>query len=201
MAIVTAANAFVVFDDFSNNQGAITIWGLGSSSNTVAFGSFTRQQKLSVVAYNDPDLFERAYSRVSNGAWIGSSDVQVQGIWDMIYSLPANYFGVQNTFAIDFLAIDQDALLTVQWTSGTALATGQANVTAGNSLQTVLVNATSIGAGFDWNNVSTVQFSVSGPSGLDFKVDRIQTEAVPEPASIIALGIGGLALIRRRRKA
>lgn len=201
VASAVGANAFVQFDDFSTSQSAVVLSGLGSASNIVAVGPFSRKQKLTVVAYNDPDGFERAYSRVANGYWIGSSDVEVQGVWSMLYGTPAAYFGLPNIFAVDFGSIDQNAVLQVTWTSGSAVATGQANVSAGSSVQTVYVSPTSVGAGFDWSNVSSVEFLILGPSGLDFKVDRIQTEAVPEPASLLAVGLGGLALMRRRRKA
>jgi len=201
LAAVAAANAFIVFDDFSTSQSAVVLTSLGTASNTLAVGPLSRKQEINVIAYNDPDGFERAYTRIANGAWIGSSDVQVQGVWNMVYGMPSAYLGGPNTFAIDFSTIDQNAVVLVTWVSGSSVATGQANVSAGNSLQTILVNATNVGSGFDWSNVTSVQFSISGPSGLDFKIDQIQTEAVPEPASIIALGLGGLAILRRKRKA
>ena len=39
--------------------------------------------------------------------------------------------------------------------------------------------------------------------GNDFALDNLsfQTEAVPEPASVAALGIGALGMLRRRRRA
>lgn len=201
LAMVAAANAFVVFDDFSTSQSAVILNGLGSGSNSLLVGAYNRQQLLTVFGYNDPDQFERAYTRVSGGSWIGSSDVDVNGIWSMIYNAPASALANLNTFELDFTSIDQNSFVTVMWQSGSAGATGQANVNASNSLQQIVVSATNVDAGFDWNNVTSVMFTVNGPAGLDFKVDQLKSEAVPEPASIIALGLGGLALIRRRRQA
>lgn len=201
LAMVAAGNAFVVFDDFSTSQSAVILNGLGSGSNSLLVGAYNRQQLLTVFGYNDPDQFERAYTRVSGGSWIGSSDVDVNGIWSMIYFAPSSALANLNTFELDFTSIDQNSFVTVMWQSGSAGATGQANVNASNSLQQIVVSATNVDAGFDWNNVTSVMFTVNGPAGLDFKVDQLKSEAVPEPASIIALGLGGLALIRRRRQA
>ncbi len=201
LAMVAAANAFVVFDDFSTSQSAVILNGLGSGSNSLLVGAYNRQQLLTVLGYNDPDQFERAYTRVSGGSWIGSSDVDVNGIWSMIYSAPSSALANLNTFELDFTSIDQNSFVTVMWQSGSAAAIGQANVNASNSLQQIVVGATNVDAGFDWNNVTSVMFTINGPAGLDFKIDQLKSEAVPEPASIIALGLGGLALIRRRRQA
>ncbi len=48
---------------------------------------------------------------------------------------------------------------------------------------------------FDWNGDIGFYGDNSGDYGVDYKV----TGVVPEPASMIALGIGALALVRRRR--
>ena len=61
----------------------------------------------------------------------------------------------------------------------------------------------SFGAG--WSNLTSVMFKGAGSvSGNDsFAIDNLDVNVIPEPAtlSLLGLGLGGLGLIRRRRKA
>ena len=69
-----------------------------------------------------------------------------------------------------------------------------------------LSNADSVGAvgttaGLDLSNLRDVGIVGTFGSGQVFnlEIDRIQTTAVPEPTSMALLGLGGVALLRRRR--
>ncbi len=57
-------------------------------------------------------------------------------------------------------------------------------------------------AGFsmvDFNDIDRVTLTLMASTGSDFQIDGITREAVPTPASIALLGLGGLCAARRRR--
>jgi hypothetical protein len=89
----------------------------------------------------------------------------------------------------------------------TYLGGSNAGVDYSGNLFSITVNSTDAPGYYDFNSLSptsTSQFVVgaskNGVSFSDNEYFAVDVQAVPEPASIAMLGIGSLALIRRRRR-
>jgi hypothetical protein len=55
----------------------------------------------------------------------------------------------------------------------------------------------------DWDGINPIAYVLIHDSGDFWEVDNILTDAsgiIPEPATVLLLGLGGLALLRKRRK-
>jgi len=112
----------------------------------------------------------------------------VSGIRDYIYQTVATSNGTQYTLSLwaQNLSASGGDVLTVTWNS--AVLYNQAAPTGWN-----LLSFNVVGTGSDTVEIG----SFDGP---DYHlVDDVSLDIVPEPASLVALGIGALALIRRRR--
>ncbi|MGN6369105.1 MAG: PEP-CTERM sorting domain-containing protein [Phycisphaerae bacterium] len=86
--------------------------------------------------------------------------------------------------------------LTEQTGPSTSVSTfGSASI-SGTGVQTVMVNSFSPVA---LAKVDAIKVDFAAPAGGDFRVDSISVTQVPEPASLGVMGVGALALLRRRR--
>ncbi|MGJ8655808.1 MAG: PEP-CTERM sorting domain-containing protein [Akkermansiaceae bacterium] len=90
---------------------------------------------------------------------------------------------------------------------GNPLGTGTATISALGSQQNITANGTDIAVTFTYNGtddfVALTFAQQNAPSGTEFgsaDLDNLTVNTVPEPSSTALLGLGGLALIMRRRK-
>lgn len=110
--------------------------------------------------------------------------------------------GVNATDSAVSLDLHQSAVTGVATT-----ATGSAAIAAVGSQFNFSANGTDLTATFDFTgqeNIALVFANSSGtPEGGEmgtFNIDNISVDTVPEPSSAALLGLGGLALLVRRRK-
>ncbi|RYG37742.1 PEP-CTERM sorting domain-containing protein, partial [bacterium] len=96
-------------------------------------------------------------------------------------------------FGVNLFGVNGYDLQTIDFTVGGSDSYSSSLMIAGSGYSFFGVIATD-GSNIDalsWKNVT----------GGDTTVGLANVDAVPEPASMAALGLGGLALLRRRRKA
>ncbi len=126
------------------------------------------------------------YGYTSNGS----------GGWDTA-DLHQDFTG-DDAFRVHFLA--NDLALTMTLFAGSVGGNWGNSVVAVDPDQspfTVTVPFASFSDSVDWTDVNQIVFQFdTSPSG-DFAISKVET--VPEPASIAALGLGALTLLRRRR--
>ncbi len=110
-------------------------------------------------------------------------------------------FSTEDRFRLEFDSNDLDLTMTVQVRSGANVYTHNRIIAGGRAstpfTEDVMFTSAGLG-GMNWADVDSIALRfVNSPSG-DFALSRF--EAVPEPASMIALGAGVAVLAARRRK-
>lgn len=161
------------------------------------------------LATNDPDnaVFFKPFSgNATNGLATGHLFQDVAGTAGLTYQLTgwagaeANALMADAVFAIDFINAAGGTLSSVQLSLLPTLYT--VNGQAFNYKFYSLSGVAPVGTSFIRARASMLD-AQSNPlgGGQAFVVDDFDLTVVPEPASLTALGIGALALIRKRRAA
>ncbi|RYG37690.1 PEP-CTERM sorting domain-containing protein [bacterium] len=206
IALVGAsANAASFYNDFSTlNNDYSNGWLLGTTSTAggtvTPFADYTavggdgisRWSNLATETALVPAAFKNSQVADSHGILLG--EAALHGGIDGTIAVASYKFATAGAYAITGAFGDGDSgSVDLYITSGANTYLSSLNV-SGNQAFSFILNAT---AG------QTIEFAVgtAGAFGSDSTPLSANIDAVPEPASMAALGLGGLALLRRRRKA
>jgi hypothetical protein len=126
--------------------------------------------------------------------------------WSNTFSLDLiDNGGLPNdSFVVDFLSADHagQLTLTVYNGPGTTVSSTQAFAAQESPFSLTLLYSGFTGApGFDWTNVSQIDMALASTADGDYDIDYVGTTQtfIPEPASMSLIGLGMVALMRRRK--
>ncbi len=200
-ALSASASAVQFNDNFNVNQTSVSNYGLGVVDGPSQASVLGSTRRLSVVnLLNDAPGDARSRIAVSAGNLKFSNDVEVQSNGYVTYdwTTPEDLSG-SGTLNFSFLSNDIAGHLTVNLLDVNHIASSN-TVVLPASLSPFGVSVSGLfNGGIDRTKIIGLAFVFQGnDKGQDLLLDDVQS-AVPEPASMAALGIGAVALLRRRR--
>lgn len=210
LVVGSAAQAVVLIDDFASGPYS-KVMGAGIDKN-IQVGTMLGGDRGTYLEVLANPLNVQMEFNVGNGYLIGDAGSQLRDRVDVMYGVDliagtfvqsdmnANLIG-EDRIRLGFDSNDLDLNMTLAVRSGANTYT-HSRLIAGGRANTPFdedVMFTDAGlAGMNWADVDEISVKFrNNPSG-DFALNRL--EAVPEPASILALGAGLAMVIRKRRK-
>lgn len=200
--------------DVPFSSGPISIsTGTGAASAYEDQPSFLANFDATIDANADSTGVERLLLRIDDSQLKYSTDSDVDGsmrirLSHIGFTGPFGYLGhdLGNTFTalhLDFGQLDHD--LAVSFTGGGQSGRGLELPGTFSGAGTVAAGTTGIDIPLSSSTgrVSLLQYlfiDIDAPAGTDFHLSGVSAQAVPEPASLAALGLGAAAALRRRRR-
>ncbi len=208
VAVAAGANALQLIDDFSIGSSRIsqsTVGGNFLVQNNAAPLLMERDMTVWLESTDDPDFQARTSMKVANHMLNCSSDAETDGHFSLVYSNPMPNgvdFSAEQAFDLSFVYNDQPIELTSYAESvgpnpiGVLTAVTHLTIPAGTNFK---FHVDGWNIPITWSNCDIVTFVFDTKKGGDFQLGRV--EAVPEPTSVavLALGLGGIFLRRRRK--
>lgn len=204
---VAGASQALLIDNFSVPQSRLILSSVGSAQNEVSgLTPFTHRTQILYQDVNTDPQDARNTSVVISGSAAYSSDAEVDGRYRLIYHFNDNTTGL-NLSAVPIIRLNMgfnDVLSTVSvniisWNAAQSqFQTSNTQVVVGPSLTPFQIQTNGWSQPVFWSDVRSVSLWFNPVQGGDFVLNSV--EAVPEPASMLALGAGVAALLARRRR-
>lgn len=206
LGVATVSHAIMI-DDFSTGNVNDP---LSSGSNITHTAAAVPGGFRTIYHQIDSNPLNLSHSTiVVNGIFASDNKTQVDSATQIGYGFDAlgastqnlNWdLSSQNAFRVNFLSNDLPATLIVSVIGGSGVVSSNVYNIAPNMVlmnQTIDIAFSDFGA-FNFADVDQLVFTLDSTASGDTVIDSF--EAVPEPASMIALGLGVAALISRKRK-
>jgi hypothetical protein len=205
--MVSGAQASIIFDHFSDGAfDQVLATGTASGTQGPGLSQVIGGQRDFTLTITQPSLFEQAEVQVVFGGGLHfmsyANDPGIGSVLDLKYGEGADLnTDLSGCAGIGFLVtdLDQNVAVDVTLTSGVTSETHGFTV-VGPAVSTLQVLPMSVFTTVNLNDIDKMKFSFTGPTGLDFQLDALECTEVPEPATLLLLGLGALPLVRRLRR-
>ncbi len=223
LAGVLAGSAHaILIDDFTSGfAGATTT--TGAYYNTVSANSIGGHRFVNHIFNSNPlnrpistdvnaaapgHLFIEAGSGVNGVSaigWGGSLNVAASGSGNIAFTnfngLGGVNFSNELGINVDYINNDQSSttfFLQILDTADNLSVGSSVAALAGNG--SVFLDFSNLSGSANLANVDAIVVVVGLPNGNDITITRVETEAIPEPATLAVLGLAAAAIARRKRK-
>ncbi len=199
----------VVIDDFSISMPRVSQSTVGGSFFVQSpFDANFDSRDLTTWVDATGDTGARATAKLGSGVGSFSTDAEVDGHFSLSYSNPPGQgkdYTATKALKLNFLYLDRDMTIKTyaeSTKSGVGTKTGTETLNIAPSATPFSVTFQNFSTVIDWDSVTIFTFSMDPIQGGDFQLSSIEavSAAVPEPSSLAALAMGGLVLLKRRKR-
>jgi len=195
------ANAAIALIDFSDNVSASAGWDVIGASGAVGDGADVTATTLSTgwtlaLDFTQDTTFAIGYGGAGINGAAGATISEANAIADGIYNQ-----GGSSTVTLNFAGLTAGA--TYDFIAHTGRAGGGANATVGGETSTWVAGGgqeLSFSQTASGTGTLSFDFTSAGNNATLNALTIADAAPIPEPSSTVLLGLGGLALILRRRK-
>ncbi|GEM_PF-4932447 len=200
----TLSSATTFFEDFSVASSNVSAASGSVTGPMVSLGGGTLRSLTTTIQNNAAPKTNQAWSSVSGGLYTFRSDAGVDGWGQIDYRFAALDLRNVSALQIDFTSTGETAF-------GLTLGDANTNVTfrpltssSQRGFSALSFDLPShLAEDLDLGRLTTMSLWVDVAVGGRVQIGSVQAlgsvAPVPEPASVAALGLGALALLRRRR--
>lgn len=199
-AMLAACAPALVLDDFTTGPYSVRLQS--GSDSAMQAGSMIGGDRQTVISVQSNPFNQYLGLVIANGVLASDSGTSLDASTLVSYGatadLNANLFGY-NAFEVHFMSNDLPLTLSVTLFTSTGDVSETVQVAVPNGLSFDVTVPYSLFTAFSaFGDVDRIAFGFETPRNGDFAITGI--EAVPEPGTMLALGLGVAGLMARRRK-